>query len=1081
MTKDDIKDMFPAEVYRRGHRYYQEGRVQIIDYFGNNWITNVRGSKSYKVLIQEDGDVIETNCSCPAFEKYWNPCKHVAAALLEIYERESRNSSRLTSSQLFEERRKKEQERRQLYEEQRLKNLTNHFIRVFANEQQKNAVAGSHQRQLLTVEWILKIHTHYSVKDHLTLEMKLGPKRIYVLRKIKDLLRAVNKKEPFIFTKTFAYEPLQHAFHTEDMEIIEILQRIVKHEDDYEQFQPVFSMSSGSADGRALKIPSMMVDELLIKLEKVDCHFENGNEQFDKISVETSELPFTMELGKSQLGRFQLDFSNYMTATFLDFYGYLVNGNIFYKLTPTQITLMQELKNWRIQAKNTIMTIDSDQIEPFMSNVVPSLDRNAKLTIDKKVSSQIAKFPLEAKMFVDREDDKLHVTLEYHYGEHTIHPFQKEKPASSGPILIRDMEKEQRMMDVLEATPLQFNGKVLHIEGEEEIYDFLFRTVPQLEGIVDIFLTNAVKSLILPDKAAPETNIDIDSTGNLLEVSFDMEGIDEKEIANILRYAIEKKRFYRLPSGAFVSLETEEFQAVQHIFREFKPHPSQLTENSIRLPLYRGMQMSEVTEGDKVKYGKHFRRLLNRLKHPEELEFDLPEGLQAELRDYQQSGFQWLKTLSYYRFGGILADDMGLGKTLQSIAFILSEKGRNDVGPSLIVAPASLVYNWRNEFRKFAPSLKVEVLVGTPQERMEFMKSAAEADVWITSYPTLRQDIEEYKPKEFNAFILDEAQAIKNSATKTAKAVREIRAVTRFALSGTPIENSMDELWSIFQTIMPDFFPSLKDFRQIPPEKVAKMVQPFILRRLKKDVLKELPEKIETVHYSELTKQQKELYLAYLEQIKTETIDSLEGEGFQKSRMKILAGLTRLRQLCCHPSLFLEDYQGDSGKLDQLMEIVSTALANGKRPLIFSQFTSMLEIMQESFRKTGVKFFYLDGQTKPKDRVEMVDQFNEGEGDLFLISLKAGNTGFNLTGADTVILYDLWWNPAVEEQAAGRAHRMGQKNVVQVIRLITEGTIEEKIYELQQNKKELIDTVIQPGEQNITTMTEQEIREILNI
>lgn len=397
------------------------------------------------------------------------------------------------------------------------------------------------------------------------------------------------------------------------------------------------------------------------------------------------------------------------------------------------------------------------------------------------------------------------------------------------------------------------------------------------------------------------------------------------------------------------------------------------------------------------------------------------------------------------------------------------------------MAPASLVYNWKNEFKKFAPSLTVEVMIGNPQERMEKLQSDMVPNVWITSYPTLRQDIDYYNEVEFGTLILDEAQAIKNHITKTAKAVREIQAKTKFALSGTPIENSIDELWSIFQAIMPDFFPNQKAFRQLEQEKVAKMIRPFLLRRVKKDVLNDLPDKIETEVYSELTKQQKELYVAYLEKIQNEAKESIQEEGFQKSRIKLLAGLTRLRQLCCHPSLFVENYKGDSGKLQQLMEIVDHAIENGRRLLIFSQFTSMLSIIRDQFTKAGLEYFYLDGQTAPKERVKMVDQFNEGNANIFLISLKAGNTGLNLTGADTVILYDLWWNPAVEEQAAGRAHRIGQKNVVQVIRLISQGTIEEKIYELQQNKRELIKTVIETGDQAVSKITEEEIREILGI
>ena len=581
------------------------------------------------------------------------------------------------------------------------------------------------------------------------------------------------------------------------------------------------------------------------------------------------------------------------------------------------------------------------------------------------------------------------------------------------------------------------------------------------------------------------THIDVDSSGNWLEVSFGMEGIEQEEIQHILRSAVEKKKYYRLPSGAFVSLESEEFQTIQHILHDLQIKSSQLEQESLRLPLYRGIQLEELVagkKGNRAKYGKPFRQLLTRLKNPEELDFEVPASLQAELRDYQNYGFQWLSTLSFYGLGGILADDMGLGKTLQSVALLVANKEKfEEHKPSLILAPASLVYNWKNELAKFAPSLRAEVLIGSPQERLDMLGCATPPDIWITSYPTLRQDSEYYHQHEFRTLILDEAQAIKNYATKTAKAVRDIHAETRFALSGTPIENSIDELWSIFQTIIPDFFPNQKAFRQMPPEKVAKMIKPFLLRRVKQEVLKELPDKIETVHVSDLTKQQKELYLAYLEKIKTETTDSLQGEGFQKSRMKILAGLTRLRQLCCHPSLFLEDYQGGSGKLQQLMDLAVNALENGRRLLIFSQFTSMLRLISHSLDKAGFSFFYLDGQTPSKERVPLVDRFNDGESDIFLISLKAGNTGLNLTGADTVILYDLWWNPAVEEQAAGRAHRMGQKNVVQVIRLITQGTIEEKMYELQQRKKELIDTVIEQGDQTISKITEEDIREILNI
>jgi SNF2 family DNA or RNA helicase/uncharacterized Zn finger protein len=1103
LTKADIKDMFTDAVYRRGLGYFQEGRVRDLshDPVKNIWGAKVRGSKTYLVTIEDDGFGISSDCNCPAYDKYWEPCKHIAAVMLKIHDNtqgeivfsnpHQENQSFLDRKRIQEkefqnqqlELERKREERQAAY----VKQLTNQFIQNFSS-----IVQGSKEQKIerikepLLVEWIMKVYRpYYATKQFLILEMKVGQKRAYIVKHIKDFLKAINIQVQYPFTKSFTYDPIEHEFTPNDLEIINLLQEAIKYEEIYQEFQSPYSRTYGSLDERALTIPPMIADELLRKLENGEVHFELDRKSFNQIEIDQSELPFTIQLDKGKADGFQLDLTSLATFDYLDLYGYIIVDHRFYKISVEQQLLIKELKKLVDQSNNPVLPIANDQIEPFISQVVPIIDKIGQLEITENVSSKIAKFPLEARIYVDRIDDFLQTSLEFYYGENNINPFEQTTPEKSGPILMRDAEKEQAIMEVFQSTSLRFNEKLVYVKGEDEIFEFLFEILPQLEDKTEIFLTSAVRSFVLPDKHAPVTTIDVDSSGNWLEVSFDMEGIEQKEIRNILQSVVEKKKYYRLPSGAFVSLESEEFQTIQNMLQEVKIKPSQWEKDTIQLPIYRGMQLDELVDkenGGKAKFGKQFRRLLNRLKNPEELEFELPDLLQAKLRDYQNYGFQWFKTLSYYRLGGILADDMGLGKTVQSIAFILSERnGNKNAKPALIVAPASLVYNWKNEFQRFAPSLTIDVLIGTPQERMERLQSDLLPDVWITTYPTLRQDIDSYAQHEFSTLILDEAQSIKNYATKTAKAVRDIHAETCFALSGTPIENSIDELWSIFQTIMPDFFPNQKAFRQLDPAKVAKMVRPFLLRRVKKDVLKELPDKIETVNYSELTKQQKELYLAYLERIQKETKESLQGEGFQKSRMKILAGLTRLRQLCCHPSLFLENYQGDSGKLQQLKEIVSNAIENGRRLLIFSQFTSMLAIIREQLSSSGLNFFYLDGQTAPKERIRMVDQFNQGGADIFLISLKAGNTGLNLTGADTVILYDLWWNPAVEEQAAGRAHRIGQKKVVQVIRLITQGTIEEKIYELQQNKKELIETIVQPGDQITPRITEQEIREILNI
>ena len=486
---------------------------------------------------------------------------------------------------------------------------------------------------------------------------------------------------------------------------------------------------------------------------------------------------------------------------------------------------------------------------------------------------------------------------------------------------------------------------------------------------------------------------------------------------------------------------------------------------------------------------RSFKKMVQDIREPQDAEFSLPRGLKGKLRDYQKLGFKWLKSLASYGLGGILADDMGLGKTLQVLTFLLSEK-ETSPGPSIVIAPTSLVYNWQDEVNKFAPDLKTIVVAGQQSNRLEQLQEIEQADLIVTSYGLIKRDISVYEQKQFNYCFLDEAQHVKNPNTLNAKAVKRIKALSYFALTGTPIENTLTELWSIFDFVMPGYLRSHKVFTsrfEIPivkngdtaaRQELTRHIKPFLLRRMKKAVLKELPEKIESKIVTEMTVEQAKLYEACLLQARTELETELRLSGFEKSQIKILALLTRLRQLCCHPSLFLENYQGGSGKLEALEEMLQDAISGGHRILLFSQFTSMLQLIRQQLDSAGIACHYLDGATPAQERIRLVHAFNAGEKNVFLLSLKAGGTGLNLTGADMVIHYDPWWNPAVEEQATDRAYRIGQNNSVQVLKLITKDTIEEKIYLLQQKKKELIDTLIQPGETVITKLTEAEIREL---
>lgn len=609
----------------------------------------------------------------------------------------------------------------------------------------------------------------------------------------------------------------------------------------------------------------------------------------------------------------------------------------------------------------------------------------------------------------------------------------------------------------------------------EQLYTFFTREIPVLRQLGEVRIGKKLQELYL-DAQHHRPEIVIEENGSWLDIKFDVSGIQESEINEVLRSLLQSAQFYTTENGQVLSLESEEFQEASAALKKLRLS-LEAKDGAIQVPLNQGLLLQEQF-ADQASFSAGFQQMTEDLIHPENFEAQLPENLHAELRQYQEVGFRWLKMLSHYQFGGILADEMGLGKTVQTISYLLSEKQEKQKLNALIVAPASLTFNWQQEIKRFAPTISASVISGTKEEREGQM--AQPADVRITSYASLRQDIDAYQALDLTCLILDEAQMVKNSATKTAQALRSLEVPQRFALSGTPIENNLEELWSLFQMIMPGFFPNKQKFKELSTQEIAKMIKPFILRRDKKSVLHDLPQKLETNYYSVLTEEQKKIYLAYLRQMREE-IAQMDSTSFRKNRISILAGLTRLRQICCDPRLFVEDYEGSSGKLEQVKDLLLAAKENGRRVLLFSQFTSMLSIIEEELAQEGFESFYLRGSTPPQDRLTMVDAFNSGEKDVFLISLKAGGTGLNLTGADTVILYDLWWNPAVEEQAAGRAHRIGQKNVVEVWRMIAEGTIEERMDALQQEKRELFQKVIQGNETQLQQMTEEDIRLILSI
>ncbi|MDL4839267.1 DEAD/DEAH box helicase [Aquibacillus rhizosphaerae] len=1068
LDKQDIVRITGERFYKRGYNYFKQGRVHGLSYNPsiNSWRGYVRGTESYSVRIFFfENDELEASCDCPAYATHFT-CKHIAAVLLAIGQDSWNNLNTNKQAQLVPQKKATTVPN---------DTFTTRILDVFSNDKRE----FSSNKEQLEVEYIIgsRINPHNSM-SFLEVELKIGIKKLYVIKNIREFLVHIKKAKTYALTAKFAYDPKYHEFSDNDKEIIKMILTAYENESLFEN-----SFSNPLHDKRTIIIPPGMADNLIDNISAQAGFYKSyDGEVVAGVSLrdEIDHLDFKLDSQTEE--HYNIDISALSEFTFLSSYGYLVKQGVFYRLTEEQHKIIDQLYALLPYRTKQTHDISRDKIESFITNVVPKLEKIGTVNYSEKTKDTITVAPLRAKVYVEEQKNALMAKVEFHYGNRIVRPYVDS--SSNDSVIKRDISREMRILELLEKAEFVYLNKQFQLFKNDAIYTFINETIADLERLATVYVSDEVKTMIVEQKPELISNVNVDTNRGMLDIHFDIEGISQSDVQDVLQAMIEKKRYYRIPNGALLSLQGEAFESFYDLADQLQLNKNKIDQGHLQVPAARSFQIEDTLNSSSAQYSQSFRQLLTELKQPTELNFPLPDGIQAELRDYQFVGYQWLRTLSHYHLGGILADDMGLGKTLQTITYLLAEKqARDRKSPSIVVAPASLLYNWKKEFEKFAPSMTTKIIIGNKNQRRNLITedNNDDVDVFITSYPLLRKDVDLYEKSHFDALILDEAQAIKNHLTQTAKAVRSISATQRFALSGTPIENSLDELWSLFYTISPGLFGNKKAFLNLDHAYISKITRPFILRRLKKDVLDELPDKIETVQYSDLTKNQKEVYMAYVDQMQQRITETIQEKGFEKGKLEILAGLTRLRQICCHPSLFLENYSGQSGKLEQLKELVEELKNSGKRALIFSQFSSMLKIINTSLQDEGYDTFYLDGSTPSEKRIDMVDAFNNGEKSVFLISLKAGGTGLNLTGADTVILYDLWWNPAVEEQAAGRAHRIGQKKVVQIIRMITEGTIEEKIYELQQKKRELVDQIIQPGETMLSKLSEKELRQLLEV
>ena len=934
------------------------------------------------------------------------------------------------------------------------------------------------------------------VYNTLNVEFKLGKDNFYKIKNLKEFYNRVINNESFIYSNKLEFVHNVENFDKDSQKILSFIikyAKIINYVNNTENTN--FRYYGKKLSESSILLDEEGLDELfeILKGRKIEIE-KDANVK--KVTLIPSNPNIEFYLNKNAKNELELTHNlenyNYIIIDGKK-YTYIIMDEFIYRakknIKNTTFKLLE------IYKKNYIDEIkfNTRQLPDFFALIEPKIKDNLVINIDKEEIKEYIPEELGIKIFLDyNESNYIIAELKFCYGDTEFNPIDENKDLK----IARNAIKETECLNQLRKTGFMLDGqnKRFILVSDEAIYNFLTEDIELYMQKFEVMVTDNFKSKKI--KEPKIGNIGVKIENNLLVINLENINYDKNEIKEILqRYAL-KKKYYRLKDGSFIDLESNEnIEFLNNLESGLGISYEDIENGTISLPIYRSMYMEKILNNlDKSKIKKeesYVDFIKDTSKEKENTTLTLPKSLKGDLREYQKNGFQWLQMLEKYELGGILADDMGLGKTIQVITLVLKYKEeQKEKLPSIVIAPSSLTLNWKNEIQKFAPTLETIVINGNLEQRKMKIKDIKKYDLIITSYDLLKRDLELYEKEEitFKYAIADEAQYIKNSNTQNAKALKSIKAETRYALTGTPIENSLAELWSIFDYIMPGYLFKYKKFKQLyevpivkdndmySMKKLKMLIEPFILRRTKKEVLTELPEKTITILNNEMEDEQQKIYLSYLAKAKQEAMQEIEINGVEKSHIKILALLTRLRQICCHPSLFLEDYNQDSSKLKQCIEIIKDGIEAGHKILLFSGYTSMFEIIEKELLKEDINYYKLTGKTNVNERVELVEDFNQNENvKVFLISLKAGGTGLNLTGADMVIHYDPWWNISAENQATDRAYRIGQKNNVQVYKLITKNSIEEKIYELQEKKSKLIDNVLNTETTFINKLSKDEI------
>ena len=1103
LVKNDIQLKEALSLLEDGDVTFKEIRKGDTTYDGKQMLEVIGNAKDYSGDFARDvavsfrmidSSILTTYCGCRECNSrgyYWqNPrCEHVKALFFAAY-KDIKNQHLIDSTD----------------------SRTLEFIQNFQNRHALSVVnetVGSFNKQISLKPRLV------DDGEGLELSFKIGASRMYNVKDITQLNSDIKNNRSVKYGKNTVLPLAKENFDVPSLKYIDFIDEAVSSIGDGIQYiygskNPY--LYSGDSFRHfitdSIPVTGKLLDAFYDAFNQSGVDFENydGDKYVLKFKEKNPKLDITIApyyesknsrkkvfSGINVRIQFPEFFYGYNYAYYLDDdYLCRISDEVFEKMKP----LLEEQTHDYMSLK-----VGRNYLSDFYHTILPELKTFAEVKEEKQ--NEIEKYltsDVEFAFYLDAENGNVLCKTLAIYGENEYNITDcAELTSETASKLEREriFSKEYDVLQVMHKyMPYIDKGlNQFHCDKDEDlIYDFVTTGVEEIARLGEVQATDAFQHVNVFKKANLSVGVSLSSGMLDLEVSSDE--ISREELLEVLASYRAKKKYHRLRDNSYVNLNDEALATLDEMLETLQISEKDFLKDNMHIPVYRTLYLDKLLEENDGIYedrDDRFKELVKGFKTVKDAEFKAPAELSKIMRNYQKTGFKWISTLDKYGFGGILCDDMGLGKTLQTISFLAKHyyDAPEDELPSLVVCPASLVYNWQEEFKKFAPDVKVCPITGSATEREEIINNVNQYQVLVTSYDLLKRDVASYDGKEFYYEIIDEAQYIKNHTTAAAKAVKVINSRRRLALTGTPIENRLSELWSIFDFLMPGFLYKYDRFRrqfETPivkyedkeaSERLKKMVAPFLLRRLKENVLKELPEKLEKQQTVILAEGQRTLYDAQVTHLKQIIEQSQKENNFNENKMKILAEMTRLRQICCDPSLYLDNYKGESAKREACMDLVERAIEAGHRMLVFSQFTTMLDLLKKDLDKAGIGYFEITGSTKKEDRLELVNRFNEGENNVFLISLKAGGTGLNLVGADVVIHYDPWWNLAAQNQATDRAHRIGQKKTVTVYKLISKGTIEEKIVELQNSKSDLADEILS-GETNvISKMTEADFIELL--